>query len=244
MTKCRAVLIASLFVSLITSAQTTATTPEAQSLPSELANFNTAWLAARKAGEKKSLDRMTTEDFRITDDSGRVVEKAEFLKSAEPLAPDEQSRFEDVEIRGLGKDAAVMFVRLVATNRSLRGITIEFREMKVFRRASSGWKLAAVQATQIAPQRQSTMLPESTLRQYVGVYERSVGDQLNVNLAGGRLFGQRSGFPKREYLPISESIFYANSSATTYVFIRDQQGSVQSVEMLVFGKVLDFRRVN
>ena len=86
-----------------TSAQTTATTPDAQPLPSELANFNTAWLAARNAGDKGSLDRMTTEDFRYTDESGRVLEKAEFLKSAEPLPPDDQSRFEDVEIRGLEK---------------------------------------------------------------------------------------------------------------------------------------------
>jgi hypothetical protein len=244
MTKCKAVFIGALFMSVITSAQTTATTPDAQSLPSELANFNTAWLAARKAGDKKSLDRMTTEDFRITNDSGRVLEKAEFLKSAEPLPPDEQSRFEDVEIRMLGKDAAVMFVRLLATNRSLSGITVDFREMKVFRRTSSGWKLAAVQATQVATQRQSTMLPESTLRQYVGVYERSAGDQLNVTLAGGRLFGERSGFAKREYLPMSDCIFYATSSATTYIFIRDQQGAVQSVEMLVYGNVLNFKRVN
>ena len=231
-------------MSVISSAQTTATTPYAQLLPSELANFNTAWLAARNAGDKRSLDRMTTEDYRFTDESGRVLEKAEFLKSAEPLPPDDQSRFEDVEIRGLGKDAAVMFVRLVETNRSLRGITVEFREMKVFRRESSVWKLAALQATQIAPPRQSTMLPESTLRQYVGVYERSTGDQLKVTLAGGRLFGERTGFPKREYLPMSDSIFFANTSAATYVFIRDKQGAVQSDEMLVFGNVLDFRRVN
>lgn len=187
---------------------------------------------------------MTTEDFRYTDESGRVLDKAEFLKTAEPLPPDDQSRFEDIEIRGLGKDSAVMFVRLVETNRSLRGITVEFREMKVFHRASSGWKLAAIQATQIAPSRRSTALPESSLRQYVGVYERSTGDQLNVTLAGGRLFGERTGFPKREYLPMSDSIFYANSSAATYVFIRDTQGAVQSIEMLVFGNVLDFRRVN
>jgi hypothetical protein len=231
-------------MSVITSAQTTTTTPEVRSLPSELADFNTAWLAARNAGDKKSLDRMTTEDCRFTYESGRVLKKAEFLKSAEPLPPDDQSRFEDVEIRGLGKDGAVMFVRLVETNRSLRGITIEFRETKVFRRASGGWKLAAVQATQIAPPRQSTMLPESTLRQYVGVYERSTGDQVNVTLADGRLFGERSGFPKREYLPMTESIFYANSSATTYVFIRDQHGAVQSIEMLVYGNVFNFRRVN
>jgi hypothetical protein len=216
----------------------------AQSSPSELGNFNTAWLAARKAGDKRSLDRMTTENCRFTDDSGRVFEKAEFLKSVEPLPPDDQGRFEDVEIRSLGKDTALMFVRLVETNRSLKGMRVEFREMKVFRRVSGGWKLAAVQATQIAPPRQSTMLSESTLRQYVGVYERSTGDQLNITLTGGRLFGQRTGFPKREYLPMSGAIFYANSSAATYVFIRDKHGSVQSIEMLVFGNVLDFKRVN
>ena len=218
--------------------------PDAQSLPSELANFNTAWLTARNAGDRGSLDRMTTEDFKYTDESGRVLEKAEFLKSAEPLPPDDQSRFEDVEIRGLGKDSALMFVRLVETNRSLRGITVEFREMKVFHRASSGWKLAAVQATQIAPSRRPTAVPENTLRQYVGVYERSTGDQLNVTLAGGRLFGERTGFPRREYLPMSDSIFYANSSAATYVFVRDKQGAVQSIEILVFGNVFNFRRVN
>jgi len=186
---------------------------------------------------------MTSKDYTYTDDSGRVLGKAEFLKSVEPL-PDDQSRFEDVEIRGLGKNAVLMYVRLVETNRSLKGITVEFREMKVFRRASSGWKLAAVQATQVAPKRQSIMLPETTLRQYVGVYERSTGDQLNVTLAGGKLFGERTGFPKREYLPMSDTIFYANSSAATYVFVRDQQGAVQSIELLVFGNVLNFKRVN
>ena len=136
-----------------------------------------------------------------------------------------------------------MFVRLVETNRSLRGITVEFREMKIFRRTSGGWKLAAIHATQIAPQRQSKMLPEGTLSQYVGVYERNTEDQLKVTLAGGRLFGERTGFPKREYLPMSDSIFFANSSAATYVFIRDKQGALQSVEMLMFGNVLNFRRV-
>jgi hypothetical protein len=116
--------------------------------------------------------------------------------------------------------------------------------MKVFRRASSGWKLAAVQATPIAPPRRSTMLSEDALRQYVGIYERSSGDQVNVTLAGGKLFGERTGFPKREYMPMSDTIFYANSSAATYVFVRDQQGAVQSIEMLVFGNVLDFKRLN
>jgi hypothetical protein len=230
-------------MSAITSAQTTTTTPDAQPLASELANFNTAWLAARNAGDKRSLDRMTTEDFRSTNDSGRVLGKAEFLKSVEPL-PDDQSRFEDVEIRDLGKNVALMYVRLVETNRSLKGITVEFREMKVFRRASNGWKLAAVQATLIAPQRRSTMLSEDALRQYAGVYERSSGDQLNVTLAGGKLFGERTGFPKREYLPMSDTIFYANSSAATYVFVRDKEGAVQSIEILVFGNVLNFKRVN
>lgn len=155
--------------------------PNAQSLPAELVNFNRAWLAARKAGDKGSLDLTTTENCRFTDESGRVLEKEEFLRSAESLSPDDQSRFEDVEIRSLGKNAALMFVRLVETNRSQQGITIEFREMKVFRRTSNGWKLAAVQATQIASQRQSTMLSEGTLRQYLGgVYERSTGDPVNL----------------------------------------------------------------
>lgn len=243
MSKWRAVLIGSLFMSVITLAQT-APTADAQSLPSDLANFNTAWLAARKAGDKRSLDRMTTKDCRFTDDSGRVLEKAEFLKSAQPLPPDDQSRFEDVEIRGLAKNAALMFVRLVETNRSLKGIKVEFREMKVFRHSSSGWKLASVQATQIAPQRRSTTLSEGTLRQYAGVYERSTDDQVNVTLADGKLFGERTGFPKREYLPMTDTIFYANSSAATYVFVRDKQGAVRSIEMLVFGNVLSFKRVN
>lgn len=216
----------------------------AQSSPSELANFNRAWLEARKAGDKGSLDRMTTEDCRFTDDSGRVLRKTEFLKSAEPLPPDDQSRFEDVEILGLGKDTAVMFVRLVETNQSLTGIAVEFREMKVFRRESGSWKLAAVQVTQIAPQPQSAMQSESTLRQYVGVYERSTGDKLDITFADGRLFGQRTGFAKREYVPMGEGIFHTNSSAATYVFVRDEHGALRSIEILVFGRVLNFKRVN
>jgi hypothetical protein len=59
----------------------------------------------------------------------------------------------------------------------------------------------------------------------------------------GRIVGERTGFPKREYLPMSDSIFYANSSAANYVFVRDKQGAVQSIEILVFGKVFNFKRV-
>ena len=88
------------------------------------------------------------------------------------------------------------------------------------------------------------MTSDSTLRRYVGVYERGTGDELNITFADGRFFGQRTGFAKREYVPMGEGIFYTNSSAATYLFVRDEHGALRSIEMLVFGRVLNFKRVN
>jgi CubicO group peptidase (beta-lactamase class C family) len=78
-------------------------------------------------------------------------------------------------------------------------------------------------------------VPETTLRDYPGVYRIDEKRTFTVTLDGGRLYTQPSGGQKAEALPLSESEFFYEGSMDRLRFERDAGGKVAGLVRLGFG---------
>ena len=95
-------------------------------------------------------------------------------------------------------------------------------------------RMAEYQASILLTQMQ-TVVEETKLRDYVGVYRVDEKRTITVTLEGGRLFTQPSGGGKREALPMSEGEFSYEGSVDRVRFERDGAGKVLGLVRQGFG---------
>ncbi len=82
------------------------------------------------------------------------------------------------------------------------------------------------------PEPVTTQLDAKALERYVGVYEIDGDTRRTVTLEGGKLFTQRTGSPRLEAQPRTETEFFYENSLTWLRFVADAGGRI--TEMLVY----------
>ena len=65
-----------------------------------------------------------------------------------------------------------------------------------------------------------------TLQDYVGNYRINEETTREVMIEGGRIFTQRSGFPRLEIFPVAKDRFFYADSFVNLTFFRDEQGRI------------------
>ena len=67
---------------------------------------------------------------------------------------------------------------------------------------------------------------------YVGRYDLSPSVSFTVTREGDRLYGQRTGRPKQELLPETDTVFFnAGAPRTRKIFVRDAAGKVVRIDI-------------
>lgn len=93
-------------------------------------------------------------------------------------------------------------------------------------------KLAAIALGDPFPEFTPVTLDVSVLERYAGVYRIDEKSTRTVRVEGGKIFTQRTGGPRQEIRPSSETAFFYDKSFTHLRFVVDPGGKV--TEMLVY----------
>jgi CubicO group peptidase (beta-lactamase class C family) len=92
-------------------------------------------------------------------------------------------------------------------------------------------RVAAVALGKPVPHYRKITLSKSTLEEFAGTYHGDEGTVRTVKRDGDHLVVERSGAPKVEIFPYSDSAFFVRDSLSQAEFVRDPQGKV--VELLL-----------
>ena len=94
-----------------------------------------------------------------------------------------------------------------------------------------GTKLAAIAIGNPFPEWKEISLGSEVLEKYVGVYQIDEETTRSVMLEDGQLFTQRSGGPRLEAFPASETQFFYKNSLSYFELVLDGQGRVTAMRM-------------
>ena len=93
-------------------------------------------------------------------------------------------------------------------------------------------KLAAIAAGDPFPEFTPVTIDPKVLERYAGVYRIDEQSTRTVTVEGGKIYAQRSGGPRQEIRPSSETEFFYDKTFTHLRFVVDQGGKVS--EMLMY----------
>ena len=92
---------------------------------------------------------------------------------------------------------------------------------------------------EIPAEKQSVVLPEDVLNQYVGEYWVSNDLKMNVTLESGQLKGQLTGQPKVDLFAQRKDLFFIKVVDAQLEFMRDSTGKVQKVVLYQGGAMIE-----
>lgn len=112
---------------------------------------NREWFEALRKGDAAAFDRLTTQDFVITNVSGDVRNKKQMLSNNPAPRFDSTETYsdEDVNVRIYG-GTAIITGRI--TTKTLNKPSVSFRYTNVYVKQAERWKTAASQLTRIGAQ--------------------------------------------------------------------------------------------
>ncbi|HVF48664.1 MAG TPA: DUF4440 domain-containing protein [Pyrinomonadaceae bacterium] len=192
----------------------------------EIINLERERLKAFARDDKKTFERLVTDDLTMTHSSGHVASKAELMSVMRPSSPERPLpalSIEDVKVQ-VYADAAVMTGNLVETALDgRRELVLRFTNTYV--RLKRQWRMAAGQLTVLSRERAAVKVDPNIYNDYVGQYRNPAGRIRNIAREGDRLTTETGG-QKLELFPASETQFFIREADVLLVFVKDEQGRV------------------
>jgi D-alanyl-D-alanine carboxypeptidase len=94
------------------------------------------------------------------------------------------------------------------------------------------FKIAAMAIGHPVKEPVAIKVPAETLASYVGVYQINEREDRVVMFQDGKLFSQRTGGLKYEFVPVSADEFIIQDMQDRFVFVRDTQGKLMGMKVL------------
>ena len=191
----------------------------------ELKRLENEWLNSYLRGDKQAFDRIVSDDFTRTDESGKFATKAEerALIQAPPGSVDASLTNEDMQVRVYG-NAAIVTGRIVAKVQG--SLNFQSRFTDTFIKREGRWQVVARHYSRVPTERMAISVDSKIYDAYVGQYEIAPNVVLDITKEGERLMSQATGQPKMELLPESEIEFFIKGFTAQFVFVRDGTGRV------------------
>lgn len=96
-------------------------------------------------------------------------------------------------------------------------------------------------------ERELARVDPKTYESYVGDYEFKLNPQvtatLTVSTEGGKLFVQRNGSQKNEWLPASETEFFSLTSVNMLIFVKDPEGHATELKLVQGSETYHGRKI-
>lgn len=188
---------------------------------------------ALNRGDKAVVESLVADDYIVTDDSGRLYDKAGFLRlvpdSNQAIRRQVNNNYSDVRVRGYGDAALLSSLDNSVAQFGNQTLKQQLRLTYIFRRGNGKWQLAAAQYTEIKRVQDPPIvkLDPKVLNEYVGQYEISPGFILNMESDGEKLLLYTNGSKtKTAYYPMGRDMFFYKGGTERGIFVRDANGKV------------------
>lgn len=187
-------------------------------------------LDAIARGDKTVWDRYLAEDSLYSDEEGRVLTKAELLRELNPLPPGYVGSIKIGDMKSVVQGSVVVLSHHDREDLELYGqkLVTYYQMTSTWAKGTDGrWRLVATQAMAVPSDRKPAAVDPAHLDAYLGQYRLAPEVVYTITREGDALFGQRTGRPREELLPLCGDTFYRKGVwRGEKVFERDGQGSV------------------
>jgi hypothetical protein len=241
-----------LFFALVSCARAPTMPPSVEqadvgAVQNELLQITRERLGAIAKGDWATWDRYLDDAVMYTDENGKVLTKADLKEDFHPLPPGYSGSIEiaSFEVRWLGHAAVVNHADIEHEQIFGQRIEARYRTTDTYVRHDGGWRLVAAQVMVLPSDPPAATANAKSYGDYVGTYELAPSVTLVVTRDGNRLFGERAGRPKQEWIPEADAIFFVpGSPRSRKIFVRDAGGKVTRLLDRRDGRDLVWTRVD
>ena len=196
----------------------------------ELRRMTGELLSAVASGDWAVWDRYLDDSMVYTSEDGRTMTKAQLKEEIKPLPPGFSGTIEveSVEIHVYGDAAVVSHEDLERENVFDQKLVSHYHITDTWIRKGGRWRLVASQVlVRLQDPAPAAIVDRRGWDDYVGRYDLSPSVSFVVTHEGDRLYAQRTGRPKQELLPETDTVFFtAGAPRTRKIFTRDAAGKV------------------
>lgn len=187
-------------------------------------------LDAVARGDKAVWERYLAEGSIYADEEGRVLTRDELVKELRPLPPGYQGSIKVGETKSLVQENVVVLSHLDHEELVLYGqkLLTNFLTTQTWAKQKNGeWQVVSTHVMAIPNQRKPAVVDLKNFDSYVGQYELTPEVTYTITREGDKIFGQRTGRPKEELLPLCVDILYRKGAwRGEKVFQSDGKGRV------------------
>jgi ketosteroid isomerase-like protein len=223
----------------------------------ELLKLDRQWLDAYEKGDTASLARIEADEFTVTYADGKVLTKAQDIELAKKsTAAELKLSTEDAKVRVYGDTAVITGILVQKMKEGEKEVTVRERYTDVWAKRNGRWQAVATALTTIpqpqpAPEKktQEHQQAENKSKAEAKNYDAYVGDYetpiflLHIIRVGDKLYGEPEGETREELIPESETQFKVTNVNAIVTFIKDGDGKVTGLDLLLNGQKLQGKKV-
>lgn len=187
-------------------------------------------LDAIAPGNKSVWQRYLAAGSVYADEEGRVLTREQLLEELKPLPKGYVGSIRIGDTKAVVQDNVVVLSHRDREELELynQKIVTYYHMTNTWARQRDGqWQLVATHVMAIPNERKPAAIDPKTFDIYIGQYELAPDVTYVITREGDKLFGQRTGRPKDELLPLCVDVFYRKGVwRGEKVFERDAQGRV------------------
>ena len=195
------------------------------------------------AGDAEVWRRTLSDDCIVTDEDGKVYDKAAFLETLKPLPGgfSGQINIQHLTVRSLGSGAAVHYWLDEHEDALGQRLHTVYVETDTYRREKDTWKMIAAQVTVVPADLRPVAVDVRSWPELAGSYRLGKGPPgivYHAWLRDGSLYWGSDAKSAKRLIPLSPLVFFVQGSIHTMVFVRDRAGHVtEAIELHKYNEV-------
>lgn len=216
----------------------------AEDVPSLLHRLTQTFSDAGQQGKGSVMARYLDDDVVFFNEGGDRATKSDMSQDGPP-APgvDRTITTTDWNCKVHGNVAVTSFVDVVAVGPAGRREQYKYRSVETWLKEKAGWKMIGSETLTLHEDPPAVVLDQSTLAQYVGIYETSPGIDITFTRQGDRLLASlNGGAGVAQEAQARDILFSPGQSTTPKIFQRDDSGHIIGFVYLHGNHSLTFRR--
>lgn len=227
----------------------------------ELLKLDREWLDAYEKGDAAAIGRIEADDFTITYADGQMLTKAqdmEAVSKSNPAGAALKLSTEETKVRVYENTAVITGILIQKMMRDGKEVTVRERYTDVWAKRQGRWQAVATALTTIPqpqpapekkPQANEVKKPDRQAGADAKIDDAYVGDYetpiflLHIIKVGGRLYGEPEGDTREELIAENETQFKVTNVNAVVTFIKDADGKVTGIDLLLNGQKLQGKKV-
>jgi len=189
-------------------------------------------LDAASRGDREPWLQRVDDDCLFTTEGGRTLTRKERVDQIQPFPPGYSGtlRMANPKVLSYGTTAVITYDALGEETVYGQVLKTHYHNTDTYLFRYGHWQMIASQGMAVPQDPPLAEVDPKVYDAYAGTYELAPGITYTVTREGAKLFGQRSGAPRRELLPEAEDRFFLSGVRGAKIFVRDKEG--RAVQLL------------